>query len=256
MNKNDWNAGQYMKFAGERTQPSIDLLNRVHNNPAQILDMGCGPGNSTNVLFEKFKDADIMGIDASQNMLDRAKNDYPHIIFKKCIVPDELDVIDKKFDLIFSNACIHWIPNQIELLNAVIKKLNNGGSLAVQIPLIQEAPFYKILFETIKAEKWKSLREVHNFHNLMPEEYYDLLSAISSHFEMWQTTYFHTVDNFEGIINWYEGSGLRPYLELLDDDQKQDLKNELLEKIKQSYSVRSNGKVILKMPRLFFVAYK
>ena len=149
MNKNDWNAGQYMKFAGERTQPSIDLLNRVHNNPAQILDMGCGPGNSTNVLFEKFKDADIMGIDASQNMLDRAKNDYPHIIFKKCIVPDELDVIDKKFDLIFSNACIHWIPNQTELLNAVIKKLNNGGSLAVQIPLIQEAPFYKILFETI-----------------------------------------------------------------------------------------------------------
>lgn len=91
----------------------------------------------------------------------------------------------------------------------------------------------------------------------MPEEYYDLLSKLGFDFDIWQTTYYHTVSSYEGIIDWYKGSGLRPYLEALESDEKrQQFTSELLSIIKDKYPMQSNGNVILKMPRVFFVAKK
>ena len=116
---NNWSSKQYLKFGNERTQPSQDLISRLKINPKSILDIGCGPGNSTNALAERFCDAHITGIDSSQNMLDSAIAAYPKLDFRKCCVPDELDCIDGKFDLIFSNACIQWIPNHDRLLSAL-----------------------------------------------------------------------------------------------------------------------------------------
>lgn len=256
-NKSDWNSNQYMKFAAERTQPSRDLISRLCDlSPKRVLDIGCGPGNSTAALKNRFPDAEIIGVDASDNMLEKARATYPDMHFVKCFVPDGLSMFDGGFDLIFSNACIHWIDNQEDLLKGIVNKLTDGGVLAVQIPYIQTAPFYKMLGSVVSEPKWQSLSSIKNFHNLYPEEYYDLLGALGCDFQIWETTYYHRVSSHFGVIEWYKGSGLRPYLDALGDDERSEFDDELLKNIKSSYPVQADGTIILKMPRIFFTATK
>lgn len=251
----DWDSNRYTKFEKERTQPSVDLIHRISIHPECILDIGCGPGNSTNRLYEHFPNASILGIDSSDNMLTKAKNSYPHLKFCKCTLPDGLDEIGN-FDLIFSNACLHWIPEHKKLFPKLMKKINSGGMLAVQMPLVQNAPFYKILNKLVATEKWEKLSVVRNFHNLLPDEMYGILSEISDEITMWETTYYHTVPSHSSVMDWYKGSGLRPYLDMLNEAERSEFQNELLEMIKKEFSMQSDGTVILKMPRLFFTATK
>lgn len=252
----NWNPDQYLKFSGERAQPAEDLLCRLDAlQPSRVLDLGCGPGNSTSALVRHFPNAEILGVDASEEMLQKAKKDHPELRFQECFLPQGLDDLSGTYDLIFSNACIHWIPEQEALLKAVFEKLSAGGTLAVQIPYIQAAPFYKRLYALVD-ESWPKLQSVHNFYNLQPEDYYDVLSSFTNSFVFWQTTYFHVVSSPEGVIDWYKGSGLRPYLEKLSTEEQELFLSELLSLIKENYPVQKNGTVILKMPRLFFTATK
>ena len=251
----DWDSGQYMKFKNERTRPAIDLISRIDRRADRILDIGCGPGNSTARLFEKFPDAEIIGIDSSENMLEKAKSTYPQLKFQKCFVPDELDVLGS-FDIIFSNACLHWIAGHDRLLPELMNHLNANGVLAVQMPLVQRAPFYIVLGELTKSDRWRCLSKVNNFNNLLPEPTYDILSGVSSDVTMWETVYYHIMDSQKDVIEWYKGSGLRPYLDLLNEDEKQEFLRELEEKIKDIFPRQRDGRVILKMPRMFFIAAK
>ena len=223
--------------------------------PSRVLDLGCGPGNSTSALVRHFPNAEILGVDASEEMLQKAKKDHPELRFQECFLPQGLDDLSGTYDLIFSNACIHWIPEQEALLKAIFEKLSVDGTLAVQIPYIQAAPFYKLLYALVD-ESWPKLQSVHNFYNLQPEDYYDVLSSFTNSFVFWQTTYFHVVSSPEGVIDWYKGSGLRPYLEKLSTEEQELFLSELLSLIKENYPVQKNGTVILKMPRLFFTATK
>ncbi|MGN1316095.1 MAG: methyltransferase domain-containing protein [Acutalibacteraceae bacterium] len=252
---NDWNSNQYIKFEKERTQPSVDLISRIRISPESVLDIGCGPGNSTNQLFEHFPKVNLLGIDSSDNMIDKAKKSYPNLNFRKCIIPDDIDELEK-YDLIFSNACLHWIPDHKKLLPTLMDKLNTGGILAVQMPLVQNALFYNLLDQLVATEKWKKLDMIRNFHNLSPNETYDILSQTSCCVTMWETSYYHIVTSHNDIIEWYKGSGLRPYLEKLDTTEKSDFLNDLLGIIKQHFPIQADKSIILKMPRLFFIANK
>jgi len=121
----NWNSEQYLKFKSERTQPAVDLANRIKTNRSKkILDVGCGPGNSTQVLYEKFPRAYILGIDSSQDMIDAAKKNYPYMDFRLCDASKDLTELDKDFDIVFSNACIQWIPDHERLLKNMIDLLN------------------------------------------------------------------------------------------------------------------------------------
>lgn len=253
----DWNSNQYMKFKNERTQPSLDLISRIAQlTPQNILDIGCGPGNSTFALKNQFKNADIIGVDYSDNMLEKARASHPDMVFEKCDVPNGLKKYQKSLDLIFSNACIHWIDNQKELIYKIFDKLSTNGVLAVQIPLTQNAPFYEILYRLVETPKWRKLSEIHNFHNLLPEEYYDLFCKMYCDFNIWQTTYYHIVESHMGVIEWYKGSGLRPYLDKLSESEQEEFISDLSAEIKLTFPEQADGKVILKMPRLFFTLRK
>lgn len=252
----DWNTKQYMKFLGERTRPVEDLLSRVEISPKRVLDIGCGPANSTFKLWERFKNSEILGVDSSENMLQKARESYGEIIqFKKCYVPDELSDLGE-FDLIFSNACLHWIPNHEELLPRIFQHVSVGGSFAVQMPKVQDAVFYKVLWDLVKEKRWESLSEIDNFHNLSSEATFEILSRISEDVTMWETVYYHVVDGISGVVEWYKGSGLRPYLEALGEVEREDFVGELSQRLSEKITVLENGKAILKMPRLFFVARK
>lgn len=254
----DWNSAQYLKFKKERTQPSVDLANRIQvKNPKRIIDIGCGPGNSTAVLKSRFPDSYILGVDFSSNMIARAKSDYPELDFMLFDATSDFEKLDGKFDVVFSNACIQWVPDHKRLLRNMMAILNTGGVMAVQVPNQAKMPIHKIIKKVTGSEKWKSCFEKGRvFYNLAEEEYFNLLSSISSDFSMWQTTYFHRMPSQQSIIEWYSATGLKPYLDLLGDDQRQAFKDDILEEVKMHYPVENNGEVIFRFDRLFFYANK
>ncbi len=254
----DWNSAQYLKFKNERTQPSVDLVKRIAiEHPKRIIDIGCGPGNSTAVLKQYYPDAYILGVDFSPNMIEKAKSDYPDMDFMLFDAEKDFHKLNGKFDIVFSNACIQWIPNHKKLLSEMMGILNPGGVLAVQIPFQFDQPVHKAIASIAANDKWKSLIPFEKVFNILREnEYFDLLSEISSDFSMWKTVYFHRMPSQFGIIEWYRATGLKPYLEILSDDKKAEFENDVFEEIKQYYPVQQNGEVIFRFPRLFFTAEK
>lgn len=250
-----WDSEQYLKFAKERKQPCIDLINRLSNTYKTILDLGCGPGNSTENLKNKYMNAEIIGIDIDDNMLDKARAAHKDIRFIKGTVPESLDVFENKFDLIFSNACIHWIQNQKDLIYKVYDKLTDNGVFAVQIPITQKSMFYRNLYSLID-KRWDKLKNIDNFHNLDEKGYYNELIKKFKEVTIWATDYYHIVDSKKAIIEWYKGSGLRPYLNALNDEEKELFLNDLKTAIDKNYSTLDDGKIFLIMPRLFFIEKK
>jgi len=252
----DWNSSQYLMFENERTQPAIDLVNRIYvNDPKMIIDIGCGPGNSTQVLAEKFPNAYILGVDSSSNMIEAAKRNYPNLDFKTCDAGKELSMIDNNFDIVFSNACIQWIPNHNQLLKNMIGLLKTGGILAVQTPVNYEEPIHKIIKEVSTSEKWKSeFTNPRSLYNLTQSEYFDLLSEVSSEFSMWETIYLHKLKSYNDIMDWYRGTGLRPYLNALSDEKKKFFEHDIFDRVIKEYPIQKSGNIIFRFPRLFFIA--
>lgn len=173
----DWDAAQYLKFAGQRTRPALDLAARIPlAEPADVLDVGCGPGNSTEVLAARYPRARILGIDSSPQMIREAARNHP----ANGVPPlrrraGSLRPLGRQFDVVFSNACIQWIPDHPALLPAMMERLREGGVLAVQIPMNHEEPVHRIIGEVASREKWRRrLPDKRIFHQLRPEEYFRL----------------------------------------------------------------------------------
>lgn len=252
----DWNSKQYLKFEKERTQPAIDLVNRISiDKPNKIIDIGCGPGNSTEVLFKKFSGSYVIGVDKSENMISSAKKNYPHIDFKLCDISNDLHELDKDFDIVFSNACIQWVPNHKELLKNLGGLLRKGGIVAVQIPMNFNEPIHKIIEEVSTSQRWKKhFSNPAVFHTLSQGEYFDMLSESFENISLWETVYFHVMKTHNDIMEWYRGTGLRPYLDVLDEEEKMEFENEVMDGIIKSYPVQKNGEIIFRFPRFFFTA--
>lgn len=252
-----WNSKQYLKFKNQRTRPATDLAKSItFLDPNKIIDIGCGPGNSTEVLQKRFPKAQIIGIDSSPDMIQTAKSRYNNIEFVCCDV-NELFGKKEKYDIVFSNACIQWIPDHKNLLKNLMSLLNKNGVLAVQVPFNFGEPIHKIISSTTSSEKWKSVFNRPREQFLLSDsEYYNLLSEISSEFQMWLTTYYHKMKTHDDIMEWYCGTGLRPYLEQLDEKKKSEFECEIFEKIRQAYPQQKSGDIIFRFPRLFFTAEK
>ena len=254
----DWSAEQYSKFERERTIPALDLVNAIEVSGVQsILDVGCGPGNSTAVLKKRFPDAHIIGVDNSDDMLASAQKKHPDLAFRKVDVPNELDEIGQKFDIVFSNACLQWIPNHTELLRKLMSLVNDGGVLAVQMPSQEKLPLRKLVQDVAASGTWADKISVARKSNLLAEsEYFDVLSEIASDFSLWETAYFHAMPSHEAIVEWYKSTGLRPYLEQLSDGDKAAFERDVLCAVEKAYSKQKNGEIIFRFPRLFFIAKK
>lgn len=254
----EWNSTQYLKFEKERTQPSVDLASRIDlNHPKSVLDIGCGPGNSSGVLKKRFPNARVLGIDISANMLERARRDYPEIQFQQVDISREKWPLAGDFDVVFSNACLQWVPNHPRLLVKMMNLLKDGGRMAVQIPINFEEPIHRIIKEIATHDRWRDkISRPRIFYTLTAEEYYDILAEISSDFSMWVTTYCHRMKSHNSIIEWYKGTGLKPYLEVLSEEDGVLFINEVANEVKKQYRTQKNGEIIFRFPRLFFVAAK
>lgn len=250
----DWNPEKYLQFQKQRTQPAIDLAARVSGvQPRRVIDIGCGPGNSTAVLRSVFPKADVLGIDASKNMVNTAKAKHPDISFALCDAWD----IECDYDLIFSNACLQWIGDHPRLLPHFMSKLNDGGVLAVQMPVNGEEPLFRIIHEVTHEAAWgfdNNLFEINRV--LSPEEYHNILAPCTTHVDIWETVYYHIMPSHQSLIEWVRATRLRPFLDTLDEERKERFEAELLKRVQLAYPVMLNGDVLLRFRRLFFLGRK
>lgn len=255
----DWNPQQYLKFKKDRTQPAIDLAARLeYESPAKALDVGCGPGNSTAVLKARFPGAHVIGADYSENMVETAKRDNPELEFIRCDISADIDGLPHDFDIVFSNACLQWVPDHPSLLPRLMELLKPGGLLAVQIPMNYQEPIHRIIESTVSQSPWMDLIPyMRLFYTLSQEQYFDILSEISTDFTLWQTTYLHRMPSHQAIMDWYSSTGLRPYLDAAVNEEARDgFYQEVFRQVQEAYPVQENGEIIFRFPRFFFIAHK
>lgn len=252
-----WNAEIYNRYGKERIQPSIDLVGRIREMKFQrILDVGCGTGMSTSPLVLAWENAEIIGIDLSKEMLEKAREILPTVTFiqRDCSKP-LFDV--GTFDLIFSNAFIQWLPNQEEFIENAFSMLNENGIFAAQIPLFEEMPANQCIIkaEEIFAGKFKDIeKDKYVLHSA--SEYYDMAAKSTDKIEMWITDYCHEMDNHGKILEFLRGAALRPYIDRLNEEEQKLFMDEVLKNLKIEYHYQANGKILFPFKRLFLVAQK
>ena len=250
-----WSSEQNLKFKNQRTQPAIDLAKRVADkNPRTVLDIGCGPGNSTTVLKNTFAAAHVIGIDSSPEMIEKAKTSCPDIEFKLCDITMDIKNLGN-YDVIFSNACLQWVPGHKTLIPALFGKLNDGGALAVQMPINYNEPLFVVENEVLSDSRWGFAdKKIRTIATLPPEEYFDILAPCTNDFDIWETVYYHRMPSVEAMVEWIKGTNLRPYLSILDNKKAKELETEITARAAEVYAKQENEEYIFKFRRIFFVA--
>ena len=252
-----WSARQYVAFEDERTRPARDLLAALPPGDVHsAIDIGCGPGNSTELLVERFPHATLRGLDSSSDMIDAARKRLPSLQF------DTVDIGTWSergpFDVIFANAVLQWLPDHAALLPSLVGKLSEGGSLAIQMPDTLEQPSHRLMREVATSGPWASkLADAAGQRTEIASasDYYSMLRPHCARVDVWRTTYHHPLaDGASGVVEWFKGSGLRPFLGPLDACERAEFLQRYLAAIEQAYPALEDGSVLLPFPRLFIVA--
>lgn len=251
-----WSPVQYLKFEDQRTRPALDLLGRVAcKDPKAVTDIGCGPGNSTELLVERFGAAHVMGVDSSPQMIEAARNRLPECHFETGDVSNWQPKVAQ--DVLFANAVLQWVPDHNVLFPRLASFLKPGGVLAVQMPDNLNEPTHVGMRTVASDVRWSSyLKNADSERTsiLSVSEYWSLLKPHVSSVDIWRTTYNHPLVGLDGIIEWFKGTGLLPYLSRLDDRQITEYLQAYRQFLSQHYPVLEDGSVLLPFPRLFIVA--
>jgi trans-aconitate 2-methyltransferase len=253
-----WDPSVYLRYSDERTRAAGDLLARIPIEKARLVyDLGCGPGNSTALLAERFPTAEIIGVDGSDEMLAEARAAQPAIYFEK----GDLRVWrpQRPADLFFANAVFQWIPNHLEVFQALLTALPPGGILAVQMPDNLAEPAKTLIRDIAIERPWAAkLADVRDARGLLPpaETYYDALRLLCRRIDLWHATYHHVLADATAIVEWMMGSGLRPFLARLDEAERGDFLADYTVRVATAYPPCADGRVLLHFPRFFFVAVR
>lgn len=250
-----WDAGQYHKFSQERSRPFVDLLAQVRSEDVRsIADLGCGTGNLTKTLLDRWPAARVVGVDNSPEML--AKSETLAIPGKVEFVRSDIAtwLSDGPLDLIISNAALHWVADHEGLLTRLTAMLSGRGTLAVQMPDRFETPSQLAIEEMVARPRWSSLEGVGlSRDSVMPVEWYvRRLIKLGFNVNAWQTTYIHVLSGADPVLEWLKGTGLRPLLVRLGE-QAEEFLGELAPLLRKAYP-QEDGVTLFPFPRLFFVA--
>ncbi|NIL20737.1 trans-aconitate 2-methyltransferase [Pseudomonas sp. AN3A02] len=249
-----WSAKQYSMFEQQRTRPVRDLVAAIPEGDVRsAVDLGCGPGNSTEVLAERFSQALVTGMDSSDDMLVDARKRLPALNFELADIGAWNPAL--KFDVILANASLQWLPDHATLYPHLVNQLTPGGTLAVQTPDNLDEPAHKLAREVAADGPWaEKIGAVKHNERHTASYYFELLSKHCSTVDVWRTTYHHPLAGSAAVVEWFKGSALRPFLAPLTESEKSAFLDEYLARITKAYPALADGTVLLPFPRLFIIA--
>ncbi|RZI94961.1 MAG: trans-aconitate 2-methyltransferase [Variovorax sp.] len=257
----DWNPALYRRYEDERTRPAQELLARVPLTAAtRAVDLGCGPGNSTELLVQRFPGADVLGTDNSEAMLASARERLPQARFELGDIATWAPAsADAAPDLIYANAALQWVPDHPTLIPRLFAALAPGGVLAIQMPDNRQEPTHRLMRAVAAEAPWAE--PIGNADALRTEllgigGYYDLLAPVAAKVDVWHTIYQHPMASASAIVEWVRGTGLKPFVDRLPPDLQASYLAEYEARIAQAYPARTDGTLLLAFPRMFIVAQK
>lgn len=248
-----WNPGQYLKFAGHRLRPALDLLARVDaDEPEAVFDLGCGAGNVTRMLAERWPGARVVGVDGSPEMLARARAESPAIEWREADLAAW--VPERPADVLYSNATLHWLPDHARLLPRLMAALKPGGTLAVQMPRNWREPSHACMREAAGPWLAKLAPVLPGVPVAPPEDYYGILASVAQAVDIWETVYLQILEGNNAVAEWTKGSALKPVLDALDDGERDAYYAAYAALLAKAYPRRTDGRTPFPFRRLFIIA--
>ncbi|RYY86471.1 MAG: trans-aconitate 2-methyltransferase [Comamonadaceae bacterium] len=252
----DWNPALYRRYEDERTRPARELLARVPLvSPARVVDLGCGPGNSTELLTDRFAQAEVVGIDTSAAMLDSARQRLPDVLFEQADIAGWQPA--QRPDLAYANAALQWVPDHRTLFPRLFSCVAPGGVLAVQMPDNHDQPTHRAMREVAALSPFAdAIGDPAQLRPAMLQvgDYYDLLAPEAEAVDVWHTVYQHPMASPAAIVEWVSSTGLKPFVDRLAPEARQAYLAEYERRIAAAYPVRTDGRLLLAFPRMFIVA--
>ncbi len=251
----NWDPNQYLKFAGHRLRPALDLLARITaDGPRTVFDLGCGTGSIARILKDRWPNAHVIGIDGSETMLDKARAEHPDLRFETADL--NAWATPQPAGILYSNAALHWLDNHAELFPRLIGQLERDGVLAVQMPRNHAAPSLACMTETALNGPWSAkLKPILRPNPVAePAVYYDLLRPLVTDLEIWETVYIQALEGDNPVVEWTKGTALRPLLEALDDAERDAFLADYGARVVQAYPRQRDGRTLFPFRRLFIVA--
>jgi trans-aconitate 2-methyltransferase len=253
-----WDPAKYERFRGERARPFFDLLARVPDGAVRrAADLGCGTGDLTRTLLDRWPQTSLWGVDHSEEMLARAAEGpaQPRLRFVRADLARWEP--EGPLDRIVSNAVLQWLPGHGELLERLTRFLAPEGVLAVQVPHNRGQGAFRLLEELVLETPWRErLREAGRLPSIeSPQFYAERLLGLGLEVELWETTYHHRMGAAAEIVQWMEGTALRPLLEVLAKPEQKEFLDALVARISPLHPRGPHG-IFFPFRRLFFVASK
>ncbi len=252
-----WDPTQYLRFADQRRRPAIDLLARIGaENPSRVYDLGCGAGNVTKLLAQRWPQAQVVGIDSSASMLDKARAEAPAIEWRQADLA--IWTADRPVDVLYSNAAIQWIDNHRVVFPALIAALAPGGTLAVQMPRNHGAPSHTEMAAAARGGPWKAKLEplLREQPVQPPAFYYDVLAGAGLKPDIWEVEYLQQLEGANAVMEWTKGTALKPLLDALDEPWRGQFLADYTARVNAAYPRRADGVTLFPFRRLFIVAVK
>ena len=255
-----WDPERYLTYADERGRPFVELIARIDSDrPESVVDLGCGPGNLTALLAERWPRAAVTGIDSSPEMIDRARSSVAGVGFEVGDLREWVGSTTGGIDVLVSNATLQWVPEHLELLPALVEAVTPGGWFAFQVPGNFDEPSHTIRAElAAEAPYADHTRGVATPHAHDAATYLAALAALGCTVDAWETTYLHVLQGEDPVFTWVSGTGARPTLEALgsaDVALREQYEDEFKRRLRAAYPRTAHG-VVLPFRRVFAVAQR
>jgi trans-aconitate 2-methyltransferase len=256
-----WDPKQYLKYSNERLRPAQDLLARIAlESPATIVDLGCGAGNVTALLGDRWPNAHVTGVDNSNEMLTKARATTAGDARFAWIEADLATWSPPApADVVYSNAALHWQGGHARLFPRIFDWVAPGGTLAVQMPDNFAAPSHKAIAEVVASARWRDqLGALQRTSPVLPAADYFRLLGAAERVDAWTTEYLHVLpaatDDVHPVVAWVKGTTLTPFLAVLDTAAQKAFIADVSSRVAASYPALPDGRVLFPFRRVFVVA--
>jgi trans-aconitate 2-methyltransferase len=252
-----WDPAQYLKFAGERMRPALDLLAHIPVEALQaVADLGCGAGSLAPMFLARWPQAKLTGVDSSPEMLAKARAEHPRAQFVQADIGRWRPAAP--VDVLYSNAALHWLEGHERLIPGLLEAVRPGGFLAIQMPRNFNAPSHTTIVETIEQGPWRARLEpvLRREPVAAPGEYWRMLKDRAARLEIWETEYLQVLTGENPVAEYTKGTWLKQFLDRLQEPERSAFEADYRRRVAAWYPPEADGRTLFPFRRLFIVAQR